>query len=119
MSEIMQNSSLLDIPSKYQYEVVSVVHDTPKEQGVSLNFCQRQAINKLKRLASEHIITIVLAGLRIVPSLGKYYYSKSLIAQGALGAPEQKNCLGERTDISFLCNVNLTLSTKIERHIDF
>jgi hypothetical protein len=73
----------LDIPTKYQYDIVSVVNDTPKHsQDISSNYRQREALTKLKKLGEEDMVTVVHAGLRIVPSLRKYYDSKTFIAQG-------------------------------------
>lgn len=47
----MHNSALLDIPQKYQYDIVSVLADIPRDPKAStFNFKQKEIISKLKRL---------------------------------------------------------------------
>ena len=53
LSEIIENGSLLDIPNKYQYDLVSVVNDLPKQQDTQTHFKIIESVNRLTRLGKE------------------------------------------------------------------
>lgn len=103
----------MDIPNKYQYDVVSVMADIPRDPLTrTFNLRQREAMSKLKKLGTETLVTVVYAGLRIAPSITKYYCEKTFIIQGREEI-QRKTYLGEYNSTNFLSNIDLTINQRL------